>query len=480
MKRTLLAVLVALAGCGSPNTAPPADGTAIPATSTSPEAVQHLRAGEELFDNLRTAEASAEFAKALELDPNFTLARLYHGFATPGPDGLKEVEAAAAAADNLPEAERLMIEGAAATRRGDVAAANAAYTKLTEVAPGAWRAHFLRGQQLLQARQAADAVTSLRQATTLNPEAGAAQNSLGYAALQQGDTNSAIAAFEQYARILPNEPNPQDSLGEALLSAGRFAEAEAAFQKALTLSPQFWTAHEGIAYARLYAGNVQGGRDALNAARAGATRLVDQLGVDDELAAVALSQRDTAGALAILDGIEKAEGADASAVAFVPVRRALVMNDAGRHPEALAAAAAALAIADGGNLPAGQARGLRRQALFARATTEAAMGDVAALTQTSAALDEGAAANPELPFAQSAMHYGQGLLALAKGDAAGARAHFAQCSDADELCKWQDVMAAEKAGDTAGAAIARDKMLELYLRDPLHLVVRSRLTAPTS
>ena len=39
----------------------------------------------------------------------------------------------------------------------------------------------------------------------------------------------------------------------------------------------------------------------------------------------------------------------------------------------------------------------------------------------------------------------------------------------------QIVMAAEKAGDTAGADAARAAILKLYLRDPVHLWVRSRL-----
>jgi hypothetical protein len=73
------------------------------------------------------------------------------------------------------------------------------------------------------------------------------------------------------------------------------------------------------------------------------------------------------------------------------------------------------------------------------------------------------------------MHHGRGLLALAKGDTATARREFDQCSKEDEVCKYHGVMAAEKAGDAAGAARARDALLKLYRRDPLHLVNYSRL-----
>lgn len=48
------------------------------------------------------------------------------------------------------------------------------------------------------------------------------------------------------------------------------------------------------------------------------------------------------------------------------------------------------------------------------------------------------------------------------------------------MCKWQGVVTAERAGDTAGAAIARQQLLKNYLRDPLHLIVRSRLTTPST
>ena len=251
MKAALLVLAtVVLTGCSSQTPTPPAaaPATTIPVTSKSPEAVSHFHKGQELFDNLRTTEAAAEFEQALKLDPDFALARASHGFATPGPAGLKEIEAAAAASASLPEAERLAIEGALAFRRGDIAKARATSTRLVELVPGDWRAHYQLGQQLLAEQRYSDAVPALRKATELNPNAGAAHNMLGYAALRQGDADSAIAAFQQYVRIMPQEPNPQDSLGEALLAAGRFKESEAAFQKALELSPQFWNAHEGIAY----------------------------------------------------------------------------------------------------------------------------------------------------------------------------------------------------------------------------------------
>jgi tetratricopeptide (TPR) repeat protein len=446
----------------------------IPATSSSARGVEHLRKGEQLLDNVRTAEAEKEFAQALKLDPNFVLAHAYHGLLTPGDEGLKEVEKAVSAAGKLPEAERTLIEATSAARHGDLVKANTAYARLTALVPLDWRAHYIRALELVTTEQHAQALRELQTASTLNPKAGVVQNLLGYEALQQGDANGAILALERYVRLMPTEPNAEDSLGEALLAAGRFADAEAAFRKALALSPAFWQANEGIAYAKLYAGDVQGGREALDAARAAASDADARFTLDLERAAVPWSQRDYKGALEILDTMEKSNS-DPTLVASVRVYRAALLNEAGRYQEALAASAAALALADDARVPSGIAGNIRRGALIARASAQAGLQDVPALAKTAAALDDAAKAAPQIPAAQSAMHHGRGLLSFARGDAAAARREFDQCSNEDEVCKYHGIRAAEKAGDIAGATRAREKLLKIYRRNPIHLVNDARL-----
>ncbi len=482
MKRLLLlCVAAALAGCSrepapSQQAAAPAAKT-ISITTKSPEALAHLHKGETLFNNLRTEEAAAEFAEALKLDPDFALAHAFHGQATPGPDGLKEIEGAVAASGSASEAERALIEGLAANRRGDAAQGLTALKRVIELAPDDWRGHFALGQQLIGVEKHADAVAPLKKAAELNPASGGAHNMLGYAALRQGDTEGAIKAFTEYARILPQEPNPQDSLGEALLAAGRFKESEAAFQKALDLSPQFWTAHQGIAYAKLFAGDWAGGRAALEKAKAAATRRSDKIAVGIETADVASAQRNTAEALRILDGVDKTAGAQPSEIAFTPVVRAWTLLAAGRGREAMAPIAAGLKTADAGTLSPGLTRTLRRELLRARITAEAQAGDAAAAEKTSAALDAAAAADSENPSADSAMHYGRGELAVARRDIPAARAHFDRCSVEDQMCRWEGLLAAEKARDKAGATAVREQLLKVYQRDPVHLIIRSRVSS---
>src|SRR5688500_10289950 len=267
-----------------------AEGATIQVTTKSPDAMEPFNRGEALLNNLRQPEAVEAFGQALERVPDFVLARAFRGQATPGAEELKELESAAAMTSGVTDGERALVEGLVATRRGEIAQSRASYTKLTQIAPGDWRGHYYLGINLMNDQKYAEANQSLKRATELNPQAGGAQNMLGYSALRQGDTEGAIAAFRDYARVLPNEPNPQDSLGEALLAAGRFEEAEAAFRKAAEISRQFSIAWEGIAYAKHYAGDAAGARQALLKAREGAARPGDKAAADNVLAAFAFAQ----------------------------------------------------------------------------------------------------------------------------------------------------------------------------------------------
>jgi hypothetical protein len=200
--------------------------------------------------------------------------------------------------------------------------------------------------------------------------------------------------------------------------------------------------------------------------------------MDITMSAAAFAQKKTAEALQRLDAAAKTEGADPVGIAGVPYLRAAVLVMSNRAREALSPVGEVLKTADSRQFPDGVSRNLRRQALRVRVAAEAQLKDAAAAKKTSALLDMDAESLPENVAARSAMHFGRGLLAVASGDLAGARAHFDQCTRSDEWCRLEGVLAAEKAGDKAGTAAARDALLKLYERDTLHLIVRSRLAPP--
>jgi Flp pilus assembly protein TadD len=481
MRQSWIAVTAfAFAACSSAPASKVADsGTTtttglISETTKSPEALDHFHKGETFFYNLRNEEAAAELNQALQLDQGFVLAHAFHSQLSPGERSAREAEEAAANAGSLPEAERLFVQSITAGTRGDTAEAESLLHQLTSSAPKDWRSHYALGLQLLNAQKYDEAVTALKRATELNPNAGVALNMLGYASLRQGDTSGAVSAFEQYTKVLPQEPNPQDSLGEALLAAGRFQEAEAAFRKALELSPQFWNAHEGLAFARFYQNDWAGGTKELEQARDGAPDAGNKIATDGEIAAAASAQGHTAEALKVLDASAKTAGADRGTLAFVPVRRAEVLLVAGQPRQAIAALAPALTASDDTTMPAGIARRLRNQALRVRVAAEAALGDARAAAATAEQLQKEAAARPGDPGAQRVAAFAAGMAAVAKKDFAAARTEFEKCSQEDDVCQSQRIVALDRTGDAA-AASARDRFMRQYKRDPVYLVSRATL-----
>ncbi|HLQ23601.1 MAG TPA: tetratricopeptide repeat protein [Gemmatimonadales bacterium] len=179
-------------------------------TSKSPPAAEAFNSGRQLFENLRQAEAEAQFRKAIGLDPDFALAHAYLGAITPGAEGDRLLDRAATLSAKVPEPERLVVESFVAFRHGDEEKARAAQRRVAELAPDDWRAQFAWGGQLSAARKWSEAAAALRKATQLNPKAGPAYNSLGYAELAQGHNDEAIAAFKRYAEANPTEPNAVD------------------------------------------------------------------------------------------------------------------------------------------------------------------------------------------------------------------------------------------------------------------------------
>ena len=107
MKGVLAIVgVVLLSACSSaPSSAPAATTSApakIPVTTKSPEALAHYQNGLTFFENAHTAEGVEALKQALALDPDFATAKALKAIVTSGDEGLKEADAALAAAASRP------------------------------------------------------------------------------------------------------------------------------------------------------------------------------------------------------------------------------------------------------------------------------------------------------------------------------------------------------------------------------------------
>jgi len=449
----------------------------IPITSKSPEAIEEFKAGRELFENIRPAEALPHFKKAIDLDPNFAQAHAYLGFVLPGSEGLAALDKAAKLSANLPEAERVTIEAIVAERKGDDAKSGELTKKLVGLVPGDWRAHWYIGERASMQHQFDDASTELKKAVELNPKAGAVYNQLGYTYLVQGKKDDAIAAFKNYMESAPKEPNAHDSLADALLAASRFDEAEAEYKKAVEVSPQFWISWGGVAATHALRADWKGAYEALASAAKAAPRPSDKLEAKSMLAWTQFAEGKTADALATLKDVEKEAEAEKQPVnlAFGGIDRVKITIESGKAKEGLKQLDEVIARTEKDTLPGDRLGAVRRLGLVARATAEEKLGKKDDLAKTVSALETEASKVQGNAQAQSQVEYAEGLKALASGDAKGAAAHFDKCIAEQTYCKWRQVTTLEKSGDKAGAAAAKQKIVDTPTREVSYLYVRAKL-----
>lgn len=516
MKRLGLLLISLLMGCtGQPNasnaprsglallgdtTAPPTTASrpsntaTIPITSTSADAIVHFEKGRELFENLRQGEALEHLKKAILLDANFAQAHAYAGFLMTGAEALAELDKAEALAGTVPEAERLNILSMVADRRGDDRKVAELTTKLVELLPGDWRAHWYKGMRGRLARSAIhgqalpdaaglDEVTaSLKRAVELNPMAGAVHNQLGYLSLLRGRKDEAIAAFENYIRVAPNEPNAYDSLGDALLAANRLEEAETQFKKALEVSPRFWQSWGGIAATRTLRGDWKGAYDALNSSTQSAVRPPDKLETKSQLAWTQFTEGHVRSALDTAMAAEREAKALHHPGSFTSsgLDGAEFLFESGRVEDALKQLDDVMSRTESETVP-GETLGIaRRRSLVIRATIEDRIGRQHEIARSLAQLETEADRLPDSLTTKSQVAYVRGLIALSRGDNKQAVSHFGKCIAQHVYCKWRQIQAFEKSGDKAGAEAAKRKIVDTPTRETEYLYVRAKLgTIPT-
>jgi tetratricopeptide (TPR) repeat protein len=449
----------------------------IPITSKSPQAIDEFKAGRELFENLRPAEALDHFKKAIELDAGFAQAHAYLAFLVPASEGGAELDKAAQLAQSLPEAERLSVEAMVAERRGDDAKVAELTKKLVGLVPGDWRAHWYMGTRASMQRHWEDASAELKKAVELNPKAGSVYNQLGYANLIQGKKDDAVAAFKNYVETAPKEPNAHDSLADALLAAGRLDEAEAEYKKALDVSPQFWLSWGGVAATHALRADWKGAYEALGSGAKAAPRPSDKLEAKSMLAWTQFAEGKAGEAIETAKTLEKDAEAQKQPVnlAHAGLDRVAFLVETGKAKDALKALDEVTARTEKDTLPGEALSHLRQLGLVLRATAQEKLGKKDDLAKTGSALETEVSKQQGSAQGPSYLEYVQGLSASAAGDAKGAAAHFDKCIAEQIYCKWRLVTALEKAGDKAGAAAAKQKIVDTPTRETMYLYVRAKL-----
>jgi tetratricopeptide (TPR) repeat protein len=177
----------------------------------------HNDLGIALFDEGRTAEAIAQYERALKLKPD--LAEVHSNLAN-----------------------------ALAKDPGRLDEAIAQYEEALRLKPVDAKARNNLGNLLIKLPgRINEAIAQFQEAVRIDPDMAAAHNNLGNAFNGQGRTDDAIAQFKEALRLKPNSAEAHSNLGNAFARApGHLDEAISQYEEALRLNPDYASAHNNL------------------------------------------------------------------------------------------------------------------------------------------------------------------------------------------------------------------------------------------
>jgi tetratricopeptide (TPR) repeat protein len=244
---------------------------------------------------IRSEQAVAEFEKALTLHPHDADALLgLSGIAAlRGNRARAEHLAKAAVASNpdfppalaqlaelrrdagdLGEAIRLYRQalelGDCLQRAGKYDEAESAFTRVLELDPDSFSAHYNLGVTAFQQGRGEEAIARYERALELDPRhplAAAALNNLGTVHLDRGEIDQAISHWEQAVEASPAQFEARYDLAAQYLDEGRLHDAISLLEQAARLAPNHETLHTRLARAYMEKGRGEDAHRALSLVR---------------------------------------------------------------------------------------------------------------------------------------------------------------------------------------------------------------------
>jgi tetratricopeptide (TPR) repeat protein len=240
-------------------------------TTSSPEALAEFEAAMDARFKFYWEEEMRHLERAVELDPNFVLARLW----TLKSKFREDEEAAKAEWDEilatdtskLTPRERFYIERSRLIRAERREEIDPLLDKYLADFPNDPYLIYQKADRHWARDEFDDAEPLYLRLVEIAPNWVIAYNQLGYINMSKGRFAEAEERFKSYRFIAPDQANPHDSLGELFFAVGRNDEAEASFEKAIEIKPNFWAAYNHIALMKSFSGDIEGARQALNRAK---------------------------------------------------------------------------------------------------------------------------------------------------------------------------------------------------------------------
>ncbi len=220
-------------------------------TTSSPEALSEFQMAMDAMMKIYHTEARQHLERALELDPDFVMARiiLAQENASMGhEESLEELRKLVNSVDlsRLNPRERFMVKLTRARLEGASAEADAIVSRYLVQHPEdpyaleiEARTYWSRGDL----ERARELFTRL---VKVSPNWVVGYNSLGYICMEEGEFDQSEEYFSTYRFIAPDQANPYDSTGELFILTGRWEEARENLLKAIQVKPDFCASHEKL------------------------------------------------------------------------------------------------------------------------------------------------------------------------------------------------------------------------------------------
>lgn len=207
-------------------------------------------AGLGFFRNFEYEEAEQSFGAALQLAPEFAIARyrLAHVFLSTGrqSEALETIESIPAEAP-LTRRERLYVDAASAFIRRDLDISIATYKQLLDEYPYEVEARQFLAELYFQNYQESLAVQELEQLARQEPENEFVWGSMGTYLVLSGRLDEAQEPLENYLALAAEKAHPLTMLGDLYRQRGDYERASDYYGQALVANPEFVEAKRGRA-----------------------------------------------------------------------------------------------------------------------------------------------------------------------------------------------------------------------------------------
>lgn len=235
----------------------------IPITTSSEEALAQFNLGLELFDIGNNRKSRGYFAKAIELDPNFTSAYIYHSFSSGSAEEFKnDTDKAIETMEKVSEGEKLLAKKNITYIESDSEARMNMMKKLVELYPKSARAHRELGYEYGAINDRKTEREEFSKAIELKPEEAGAYTDLGLSYLfsDPKDFNKAEEIMAKVVAMVPENAGSHINLGDCYRAQNKLEKARDSYAKAIELNPEDAIGYYKKGHANSFLGNLEEAR----------------------------------------------------------------------------------------------------------------------------------------------------------------------------------------------------------------------------